>query len=232
MFKRHKIFSAVVFMVIILSVSSLTGYADAPYQGTERLAVNLWWELEPMVSLGGEYPIPRDKAVKNLLEEARKVFSAMIYGYSFVYTPSDKLRKVSEVFKLVPVAELKWGDRQMEVVSTEVKDKKLYAKIVYHLLEYQFLNRSAWSSSALASVSGRGEGNIFKGSGQRDVSFNNAVKNAVSNYLRARVFNKPREIRGEVILWDQPELTVGNGMYITAVRIKLKINKIEAYRIF
>lgn len=220
------------FTAIILTLSSLIGYADAPYQGTERLSINLWWELEPMVSLKGEYPIPRNEAVKNMLEEARVIFSAMIYGYSFVYTPSDRLRKVKEVFKLTPLAQLKWGDKQLEVVSTKVKNKKLYAKITYNLLEYQFLNRNAWSSSALAGASGSGRGNIFKGSGMRNISFNNAIKNALRDYLRARVFNKPRKITGEVLLWDSPGLTVESGMYVTTVKIKLKIKRIEPYRIF
>ncbi len=185
-----------------------------------------------MVSLKGEYPVPKDRAVKNLLEEARIFLSSMIYGYGFIYTPSDKTRKIKEVFVLKPAALIKWGDKRLEVTDVRQENKRLYAKVLYHLLEFQYLNREAWSSSAIAVSAGMGTGNVFKGSGQRRVSFKNAIKDAVRNYLRTRIYNKPREVSGEVIVWNSPEVTVNKGMYVTTVRIKLRIKKVVPYRIF
>ncbi|NOY07983.1 MAG: hypothetical protein GXP33_03975 [Spirochaetes bacterium] len=214
-----------IFFCILFIFSLTAGYS-------ERLSVNVWWELEPMVSLEGEYPVPKEVAIKKLLEEARIFLSSMIYGYSFIYTPSDKTRKIKDVFVLKPAALIKWGDKRLEVTDVRQEDKRLHAKVLYHLLEFQYLNREAWSSSAIAVSSGMGTGNIFKGSAERRVSFKNAVKDAVRNYLRPRIYNKPREVSGEVIVWNSPEVTVNDGMYVTTVRIKIRIKKVVPYRIF
>ena len=51
-------------------------------------------------------------------------------------------------------------------------------------------------------------------------------------HLNTRVLNRPREIRGEVLLWDDPQTIVRPGSYITTARVKLRVSEIVPYRIF
>ncbi len=198
----------------------------------DRIVIYLWKELKPMVSLEGEYPVPREKAIKKLLEDARVILSAMIYGYTFIYTPSDRARRVLEVFTLNPVAEIKWGDKQLKVLQTEVKKDRLYASISYDLIPFQRAKREAWSSNSIPLATGFGKGSVFEGDEGRAKSFDNAIKEAIRNFLRPRIYNKPREIRGELLLWDAPYTAIEHGEYVTRVRIKLIVKEVIPYRIF
>ncbi|MFQ3621364.1 MAG: hypothetical protein SNJ78_10540, partial [Spirochaetales bacterium] len=46
--------------------------------------------------------IEKEELYERILEEARYVFSGMVYGFVFSYTPSDKARRVEEEFLLEP----------------------------------------------------------------------------------------------------------------------------------
>ena len=52
------------------------------------------------------------------------------------------------------------------------------------------------------------------------------------NQLRTRIFNKPRTIRGEVVLWDDPQVWAGSGAYHAVAKIRLRVVEIIPYRIF
>src|SRR4030042_7032179 len=76
--------------------------------GDDRLFIRPWVELEPIVRIEPEYPIPLEKAGQWVLEEARTLLSGMVYGWTVSWTPSDVSRKVADRFDLVPVAEIPW----------------------------------------------------------------------------------------------------------------------------
>ncbi len=196
------------------------------------LIVNIWCELEPMIAVEEEYPLSREEAYKRILSEARAVLSGMIYGFEFSYTPSDRQRKISEDFRLLPIAEIKWGDKNLKILDTVERDKKLFARVHYRLRDFQGDRREAWSSNTIPLVSGSGEGNLFKGTGEKKSSLSEAIKNAIRNHLRPVIFNKPREIIGAVLIWEEPQTIIKAGSYLTRVNIKLRIKEITPYRIF
>ncbi len=198
-----------------------------------RLYVRPWCDLEPFVRVGvDEYPLAREKAAERILEEARVLFSAMVYGYRFVYTPSDAARKVEERFELEPVAEIPWGARRVHILDTTEEDKRLYARLSCSLSDSEIKRRRSWESSAVEMSTGSGNGDLFKGYTDKITAFRNAVKDAVRNHLRARVLNKPREIRGEVVLWEDPRTIERAGEYRAMVKVKLQVSGIVPYRIF
>ncbi len=198
----------------------------------ERLEVELWIDLEPVVVAEGdeEYPLSRRTAVTRLLEEARTVISSMVYGYAFVYTPSDVIHRVQEVFGLEPLAEIVWGDPGLRVRQTRVLGTRLHAVIDYALADHQQVRRDSWSSGVIPRASGVGSGNVFLGFSERRTAFENAIKEAIRAHLRPRVFNKPREVRGEVLLWDTPSTHVASGEYFTRLNVKIRITDIVPYR--
>ena len=201
-------------------------------RGDDRLFIRPWIELEPLVRIEAEYPIPLEVAERRLLEEARILFSGMVYGWTFLYTPGDRERRVEESFLLTPIAEIPWGSPRLAVRETEVAELKLFARISYTLSDDELARRMSWEGNSASLSTGRGTANVFKGPAEKLASLRDAIRDAVQNHLSTRVLNKPREIMGEIVLWEDPYTVVRAGTYTTTARIKLQVQEIVPYRIF
>jgi hypothetical protein len=200
----------------------------------EQLELEVWCELEPMIQESDDYPLSAEAARERVLEEARTLLSAMIYGVRFSYTPSDALRRQAEQFRLSPVAELAWGDPRLRVAEAEVRDARLYARVRYDLQDFQSARRRAWQSNAIPTAGGTGHASLFASSapeGKRR-SLQEAFKEAIRNHLRPVLFNKPREVRGELLLWQAPQIVVDAGEYLTSASVKLRVQEIRPYSFF
>lgn len=200
--------------------------------GDERLFIRPWVELEPIVRIEPEYPIPLEKAGQWVLEEARVLLSGMVYGWRFAWTPGDASRKVDDRFDLAPVAEIPWGSERLAVRQTQVGEARLFAQVSYTMDPSEQLRRESWAGATVDAATGSGEASTLKGRGAKFEALANAIKDAVRNHLRTRIFNKPREIRGEVVLWEDPQVWVGSGAYHAVARIRLRVVEIVPYRIF
>jgi hypothetical protein len=156
----------------------------------------------------------------------------MVYGWTFAYTPGDRERGVEESFLLTPIAEIPWGSPRLSVHETEVADLKLFARISYRLNDDERARRASWAGNSAALSMGRGTANVFKGPAEKLASLREAMRDAVRAHLAARVLNKPREIRGSLVLWEGPRTVVRAGTYTTTARVKLQVSEIVPYRIF
>ena len=203
------------------------------YTDTEKLTITPWCELGPLVSFEDhEFPLSEKEAIKRILEEARIIFSAMIYGYTFTYTHYDKQRGVAEYFSLEPLFEIQWADPHLEVKRSEVREKRLYITVYYWCMDFQTSRLQAWQSLAVPAAYGRGTGDFFKGYKEKITSLENAIKEAIRGYMRKRTFNKPKEIRGEVLLLDMPDTIIHSGEYVTTAKVKLNIKEVIPYKVF
>ena len=217
---------------------ALTGHLLAPAllgaTAYDQLELEVWCELEPMIQESDDYPLSDAAARQRVLEEARFLLSAMIYGVQFSYTPPDNQRGNAEQFLLAPVAELSWGDPRLRIAESEVREARLYARVRYDLRDFQAARRRAWQSNAIPTAAGIGRASLFASTapaGKRR-SLEEALKEAVRNHLRPVLFNKPREVRGELLLWEAPRVIVDAGDYLTAVSVKLRVQEIRAYSFF
>ena len=200
----------------------------------EYLVARLWCELEPLIQTEAQYPLPRDEARRRVLEEARLVFSAMIYGFEFSYTPGDSARGVADELVLTPIAEVPWGDPGLRIVDAWVDQRRLFAKVEYDLHPFQEDRRRAWGSTAVPTAAGVGESNMFLApppEGKRR-SLEAAFREALRDHLRPIHFNKPREITGELLLWQPPAVVIRAGTYQTRVDLKLRVREIRDYGLF
>ena len=211
------------FPVVLIILSVITG--QFCYAVNEILTLNVWYDLEPLILEDEEYPETTESIHRKLLEEARVLFSAMIYGYSFTYSPSDNKRGVEEVFILSLNAEIQWGDPNLKVISSEIRDNRLYCKIIYSLTDAQNLRRISWNSNMIPTASGEGEADYFQGYVSKMESIKTAIREAIRTYVRLRVFNKPKKIAGEILLLEEPYTIIQSGQYLSSVKIKLLLKK-------
>jgi hypothetical protein len=196
------------------------------------LALEFWCELDPFVREADIYPLSKDEVSRRVLEEARFVFSGMIYGFTFSYTPLDRARGIEEEFSLVPQAEIPSGDPSLAVIDTRTTDERFFADLRYSVRLFQERWMRGWESSVLPVVSGIGTGRVSEGHTAKLVSYREAVKEAARGYLRQRLQNKPKEVRGEVILVSSTYCVVDAGAYTSRAQIKIRISEIVPYRIY
>jgi len=191
-----------------------------------------WAELEPMIPQGGDYPLSQDDAIRTVLEEARYVFSGMIYGFRYRYTPSDRARQVNEVFELKPVAQIAEGDPRLRVMSTRREEKRIWIRFRYMLDSAQASWLSAWQSNTISTASGAGEKELWEGPPNKILAIEAAVKQAIRDYLRTQTRNKPRESTGKVLLDDVPRIIMDSGAYHATVTVKVRVDRIVPYQVF
>ena len=203
----------------------LVTLAGRPAAGDDRVFIRPWVELEPVFRIEPEYPIPLEKAGQWVLEEARTLLSGMVYGWTFSWTPSDAARKVADRFDLVPVAEIPWGSDRLVVRQTRVEEARLFAQVFYTMNPAEQLRRESWAGAVVDAATGIGEAPAMKGRQAKAEALANAIKDAVRNQLHTRILNKPRQISGAVVLWDDPQVCVASG----ACR---SVAQIVPYRIF
>jgi hypothetical protein len=208
------------------------------YSQENRIILDTWYEIEQYSAWefdeipDADFTEPGETKVHELLEEARIILSSMIYGYSFSYIPQDNARGVKEWFELEPIEEIKWGDPRLEILQCERTENRVVCKIAYNLTEYQAARRSSWYSNTIPYSSGEGEENYFLGFSSKLLSINNSIKEAIRNYARARIENKPRELKGELLIWDAPYTVISEGNYKSTVKIKLLLLDIIPYTVF
>jgi hypothetical protein len=198
------------------------------------ISLRLWFELEPMVQENEDYPLSTEEAQRRALEEARGILSGMVYGYRFRYTPGDRVRKISEEFLIAPVAEIRWGDPNMRIADAYIEDSLLFVKVIYQLEDFQAARRRAWSSNSVEASSGVGSYSVFTASSPvaKQQALQEALKNAVREALRPVVFNKPREVTGEILIWNEPHTVIQSGAYTTQADVKLRVKEIRSYSLF
>ena len=193
------------------------------------LVIELWTELDPLVADGGVRPVPREVAVRRLLDEAIFVFSGMIYGFRFTYVPADPARRVPEQLDLEPYATIVWGDPRLEILQTWVDRDRLYARVYYTVDEAQTGWFRAWRSAANASASGVGIAPFIAGPSVKPDATRDAVRVAIRNHARSIEPNRPQRVTGAVMITEPPVVGVRVGNYESRLSVLLQIDSVRRY---
>jgi hypothetical protein len=195
----------------------------------DMLSAEFWTELDPVVDFSHSGIIDQETAIRRTLEEARGVLSGMIYGYDVRYVPSDNARGVEEELEITPRALIPAGDPALRVLDVRTGSNKYYVHIRYNLSDHQIQRLRAWSSNIYDSASGRGVSSLQGGYQAKFDSFHQAIKNAIREYLRVRIKNKPRLIEARVVLVMPPYTIIDAGGYHSTVRIKMDLRDVLPY---
>ena len=181
--------------------------------------------------------VPDGEAAAALLEEARWTFAGMIWGFEYVYTPSDKARAVAELFEIRPLSPEAAATMRMHAVAARLDGTVLYATAEFYPDAGQRAELASWRLSS-AAAQGRGSAPALRtGSvgaapsaveARRD-AVTAAVREALRAGLREATHNKPREVRGTFALASVPRLVLRGGSWIASVRVYSRVDEIIGY---
>ena len=174
---------------------------------------------------------PDEAKLDALLEEMRTVFSGMIYGWSFRYKPSDKVRGAVEVLEVVPIFEIQKGSRRVEVAQTRfiASTSVLNVLFRYRMADFEAGRRQSWASFNLDQAAGTGYSPVLDRTESRIEALYQALKEALRNLLRPQVYNKPMEIKGEALLRQVPLYALESGRYRCTASFQVRIISVRSY---
>lgn len=200
---------------------SVWAQTDA-YPGTEEAANDL---------NAGEYdyPIARIKEIVPFLMEG------LVYGWDFVYTPSDKTRGVEEYLEVTPVRSA--GDHNqssfdIKYSSVWIENNRFNCWVDYTRTPQEIQTYNLWASIKNPAIQGRGFGDLSSGFEGIKQAAQDAVKNAVRDYYRNIIKNKPKEITGRVLLRKTPLIGIDHGRYVIKLDFFLECGTILEYSQF
>jgi len=227
----------VVRLAALVVVMSAPSFASAQAEFTDTiLQGELWMPFQALAPGELEKRVPDQQKLDALLEEMQTVFSGMIYGWSFTYRPVDKERNVTEALDVVPLGRIRGstGDAataRAVAISTRVDEQTGVLTVLfrYYMAPFEASRRRAWASSNLDQAAGVGKAKVVDRLESRLDALHQAVKEAVRNLLRPRLYNRPQEIRGEALLREVPRYSLQAGQYVCSARFQMRIIAVKEY---
>ncbi len=218
------------FFFLILIVLSVPPFA-AKLPAQEVVSVRVQIDAEPMwaAALGLPYPLDGQRVVAAAREEARRVFSAMIYGWSFEWIPGNTLRGIDEELILDPFGEVDGADGRLRLVSTEHKGSRFAFFVEYTPTEHERRRYDAWQSAGFANVHGSGALALSSSQDAKWLALEDAARSAVAALVQSRERTRPRRVFGSLALESPPRIWIAGGQWRVQARFRVAIEDIEAY---
>lgn len=240
-----------IFLLKFLPLNFTASFLSAQVQEqSEQLRILIWADLdafpgsfeesdEPKPEKKQDPKVEKDElhtlfgfAIERSKLIAPFLLGGMINGWSFEYTPYDKLRGVREFWEF---DEIKPFDKKLNPVEfhdPEVIDGKLVSRVYCNRTTVQKADYKRWQSIVHPHVKGVGRGSVEKGFDGIKEACSMAVKDAVREYWRTLSKNKPREISGTVLLIRDPRIYIRNGQYVVDLDFFLETDRIIQYTQF
>lgn len=213
----------VIFFLAILNSISFSQNADQ----NQKIQILLWAERDAYPGLEWEGSVARLKKIAPLF------VGGLLYGWNFEYTPQDTARGVTEYFDCTPVQELSDGEiKSIQYKNAAEKDGRLYCRVEFLRSESQQNLYESWRTVSNARIRGKGYGALSDGFDGIQTAAAAAMKNAVREYWRTKIKNKPKEIDGRLILSAPPVVGVESGRYTVTLDFFMETTRILEYKTF
>ena len=180
----------------------------------------------------GEEKTQYDYAIGRIKEIVPFLLNGMVYGWEFVYTPSDKTRGVKEYLEVREIQNLENETNPIQYSSVWIEDNKFNCWVDYTRTDFQVQNYNLWASIKNPTVQGRGKGSLEQGFDGIKHAAEEALKNAIESYYKKVIKNKPKEIRGKVLIRKLPTIGISSGQYVINLDFFLECGKIKEYSQF
>ncbi len=230
----------------IALASNLAGPARLAAQEVSepRLRAAFWVETEPVASAGEAWPVSSEEAARRLVDEAAWVFAGMVWGFSFEYVPLDRARGIEEGFVLEPLGSIPWGDPRLIPGKLEPAGSRLLPEASFGpstelraYVEYRpeaegARLMEAYGAEPWVRSQGLGRADILGGWKARRAAYEDALREAVREYLRSIEPNKPRRAAGRVVFERVPAITVREGAYLVQARSRIEVLELAPYVVY
>ncbi len=230
--RRLPLITAALLLLIFLppQLSAQTAEADP------TLRIELWVPFDEFPGLAVAPAADEDEwmpAVRAMHQLAPYIFTGMIYGWDFSYTPSDKTRQVAEYFEAVPRGSIELQDPRLTFHDSIRTDIRITTEAEYERTPYMMQNRKHWQSLTTIKITGKGSASVAGGTEAMQSMIEDAIKNGVRAWAQTYTKNKPKEISGSIVLADEsPKIGIRNGQYVAELDFFLYVVTINQYYLY
>jgi len=218
-------------LVLALAFSCAPAEAQSDYAPSSFRA-EFWAESQPVSGSGDPWPVPPEERARRIQEEAAWVYSGMIWGFEFSYTPYDKVRRIDERFELTSLGSIRADDERLSFGPAKVKDEETRAFVAYRPLPAEEARVESYSGEPWRSSQGIGRADYILGWKGHRASYEDGLREAVRELLRLIEPNKPRLVRGRVVFERVPPLALDGGFYTCQVRVRVEVSEIQRYEVY
>lgn len=209
------------------SVNSQPGATDEPADSTGSTTAN-----STTSGSTGAAPGSTTAPVKDLTELSRFVLAGMIYGWKYEYRPSDRLRGVAEEFSLTPIGTIDADDPSFSLTGLTADYPRITCWAQYQPNAVTARWQRHWEGITVKTGYGIGRGERTEEAAGIRAAYEAALLNAVRERARKLEKNKPKEIRGEVLLRQNPRLYADAGQFVADIRVVLSIDELIPWSSF
>ncbi len=221
-------------LALIVSVLILPLFAQTP-SVIRNIRLPLWAELDAYPGLelpvdvnSGQYEFP----ISQMRKIAPFIINGMVYGWNFVYVPSDKARGVEEILEITEIVSSDVIRDGITYTSPWISDNNLNCWVEYVRTDSQVQSYNLWASIQNPVIGGIGYGALEKGFEGIEEAARESLKAAIRNYYRKTIKNKPKEITGSVLIRKFPTLGIDAGRYVINLDFFLECGKIIEYSVY
>ena len=220
------------FVAILISAKTFSQHEDF----SERIRLHLWAEIDSFPELKenqGPYKGDFSFAMNRLSKIGPYLLNGMVYGWSFSFTPSDKLRNVEERLEITEIGSVS-GQNGSSIVYSKpwIADNKVNVWVEFERTPAMIFACRMWNTISAKKAQGRGSGKISDGFEGITNAAKDALKDALRAHYRPILKNKPKEIRGRVLIRRAPLLGINAGHYTLDLDFFLETDKITPYTQF
>ena len=222
-------------LALILLMTGFSGlYAQTP-SVVRNIRLPLWAELDAYPGLelsGGENEGQYDFPISQIRKIAPLIINGMVYGWDFVYVPSDKARGVEEYLEIREIVSADVIRGGITYTSPWIENNSLNCWVEYTRTDSQVQSYNLWASIQNPVIAGIGYGSIEKGFEGIEEAARESLKAAIRNHYRKTIKNKPKEITGSVLIRKFPTLGIDSGRYVINLDFFLECGKIVEYSVY
>lgn len=221
-------------LIFALGFAGSLLFAQTP-SVVRNIRLPLWAELDayPGLELSAEEDSGQfDFPVSQMRRIAPFIISGMVYGWNFVYVPYDKARGVEEYLEVTEIVSSDVIKGGIKYTSPWISDNNLNCWVEYVRTDSQVQTYNLWKSIQNPVIGGIGYASVEKGFEGIEEAAREALKDAIRNYYRKVIKNKPKEINGSVLIRDFPTLGITSGRYVINLDFFLECGRIVEYSVY
>ena len=189
-------------------------------------SASVWVYTEEMP---GNAPLSPRQDLESL---AAFVLSGMVYGWRFEYAPADSSRDVSAYFALEPLGEISPSSAGFSLSQIERRGTRVSCRAEFAFDEAAANSARLWNSALFKSCRGRGFGERSDETAGIFAAFEAAIQNAIHEHVRTLEKNRPKEIRGEIKLKEEPRISAPSGRFAADAEFLINVKEIVPYTVF